>query len=174
MGNGPEANGTWVAIPWFDVGNDTWAEYKINQFARREAIDYIKTHPFRTLTLMPNKLIALFANGDGVYWNAMDTGSESALATPVLGMMDQINAIYEFIVIVLLIASLLFGCWKRLRLGKGHGWPLLGTVVILYFIGIYLVYYGAARYHFPIIPWMTMYSAALLSTLFLKQSDPRI
>lgn len=173
MGNGPEANGTWVAIPWFDVGNDTWAEYKINQIARRKALDYIKTHPLQTLALMPKKLIALFDNGDGVYWNAMDTGSESALATPVLGMMDQINAIYEFIVIVLLIASLLFGCWKRLRLGKGHGWPLLGTVVILYFIGIYLVYYGAARYHFPIIPWMIMYSAALLSSIFSKQDEPR-
>jgi hypothetical protein len=39
---------------------------------------------------------------------------------------------------------------------------------MLYFIGIYLVYYGAARYHFPIIPWAIMYSAALLSSLFAK------
>jgi 4-amino-4-deoxy-L-arabinose transferase-like glycosyltransferase len=168
IGNGPEANGTWVAIPWIEVGNNTLDEYKINQIARREAIDYIKTYPLQTLTLMPKKLIALFEHGDGVYWNIMGTGSELILARYILRLFDQLNTIYEFVVFVFLIASLLFGCWKRLRLGKGHGWPLLGIVMMLYFIGIYLVYYGAARYHFPIIPWMIIYSAALLSSLFVK------
>lgn len=168
IGNGLEANGTWVPIPWFPVGNNTLDEYKINKMARREAIDYMKTHPLQTLKLMPKKLIALFYPGDGVYWNIMGTGSEPKLARCVLRLLDQLNTIYEFLVFVFLIASLLFGCWKRLRLGKGHGWPLLGIVVILYFISIYLVYYGAARYHFPIIPWMIMYSAALLSFLFAK------
>jgi len=85
-----------------------------------------------------------------------------------LQLLDQLNTIYEFVMFVFCIASLLFGCWKRLRLGKGHGWPLLGTVVILYFTGIYLVYYGWARYNFPIIPWIIMYSAALLSSLFAE------
>ncbi len=79
MGNGPEANGTWVAIPWFDVGNDTWAEYKINRIARKKAIDYIKAHPLHTLTLMPKKIVSLFDSGDGMFWNTMDTGSESVL-----------------------------------------------------------------------------------------------
>ncbi len=173
IGNGPEANGTFVAIPRFDVGNDTWAEYKVNQVARREAIGYIKTHPLQTLTLMPNKLIALFDNGDGVYWNVMGTGSKFILARYVLGLVDQINMTYESVVFVFLIVSLLFGCWRRLRHGKGHGWPLLGIVVILYFIGIYLMYFGAARFHFPIIPWMIMYSAALLSSLFGIRIEPR-
>jgi len=166
IGNGPEANGTWVAIPWINIGNNTLDEYKINQIARREAIDYIKTHPLQTLTLMPKKLIALFDYGNGVYWNIMGTGNELIFARDVLRLLDRLNAIYEFVVFVFLIASLLFGCCKRLRLGKGHGWPLLGIVIVLYFIGIYFVYYGAARYHFPIIPWMIMYSAALLSSLF--------
>jgi 4-amino-4-deoxy-L-arabinose transferase-like glycosyltransferase len=168
IGNGPEANGTWVAIPWFGVGNNTLDEYKINQIARREAIDYIKTHPLQTLTLMPKKLIALFYHGDGVYWNIMGTQSESKMARSVLRLLDQLNTIYEYLVFIFFVASLIFGCWKGLQLGKGHGWRLLGIVVILYFIGIYLVYYGAPRYHFPIIPWMIMYCAALLSSLFAK------
>lgn len=166
IGNGPEANGTFVAIPWFDVGNDTWAEYKINHIARTKATNYMKTHPLQTLMLMPKKLIALFDNGDGINWNTMGTGSELIFKRYVMSLLDQVNSIYEFVVFAVFIASLLFGCWKRLRLGKGNGWPLLGIVVILYFIGIYLVYFGAARFHFPIIPWMIMYSAALLSSLF--------
>ena len=165
IGNGPDANGTWVAIPWIDAGNNTLDEYKINQVARREAIDYIKTHPLHTLMLMPKKLIALFDQGDGVYWNIKGKGSELIFARYVLRLFDHFNSSYEYVVFFVLFASLLIGCWKRLRLGKGHGWPLLGIVIIFYFIGIYLIYYGAARYQFPIIPWMIMYSAALLSSL---------
>ncbi|MGO9481866.1 MAG: glycosyltransferase family 39 protein [Candidatus Kryptoniota bacterium] len=165
MGNGPEANGTYVAIPWFDVGNDTWAEYKVNKLARRTAVEYMEAHPLRILTLMPDKLVALFNSGDGVYWNIMGIGSASASAGDVLPLFDQINAIYELIVIAVFVVSILFGFWRRLQLGKGNGWPLLGVVVIVYFTGIYLVYYGAARYHFPIIPWMIMYAAALVSSL---------
>jgi 4-amino-4-deoxy-L-arabinose transferase-like glycosyltransferase len=168
IGNGPEADGTYVEIPWFDVGDDTWAEYKVNQIARREAINYITTHPLQTLTIMPKKLTALFDDGDGVYWNLMGTHSESKMARSVLQLLDQINPLYERLVYILFVASLPFGCWKRLRLGKGPGWPLLGIVVILYFTSIYLVYFGAARFHFPIIPWMIMYSAALLPSLFPK------
>ncbi|MGA9408590.1 MAG: glycosyltransferase family 39 protein, partial [Bacteroidota bacterium] len=157
IGNGPEANGTWVAIPWFPEDNNTQDEYKLNQTARREAIGYIRTHPLQTLTLMPKKFIALFDHGDGIFWNIISTGSTSKLTKRFLWRLDQANTIYEIIMFVLLIVSLLFGCWKRLRLGKGNGWPLIGIVVMLYFIGVYLVYYGAARYHFPIIPWMMMY-----------------
>jgi len=143
MGNGPEANGTWCAIPWFPVDNNTQDEYKLNQRARREALDYIRTHPLQTLTLMPKKLIALFSHGDGVFWNIISTRSKLISTRPVLRRLDQVNTIYEIIIFDLLIASLFFGCWKRLRLGKGHGWPLLGIVVMFYFISIYLVYYGA-------------------------------
>ncbi len=166
IGNGPEANGTFVTIPWFNVGDDTWKEYEVNQIARSEAIDYIKTHPLQTLNLMPKKLIALFDSGDGVYWNIEGIGSESIWTQYVLTLVDQINATYELVVIFLFIVSLAFGCWRRLRHGKGFGWPLVGIVVIFYFIGIFLVYFGAARFHFPIIPWMTIYSAALLSSPF--------
>jgi hypothetical protein len=166
IGNGPEANGGWVEIPWFDVRNDILDEHTINQLARRKASDHIKTHPLQTFTLMPKKLSILFDQGDGVYWNIIDTGNELILTSHVLQLLDQLNMIYEYVVYIFFIASLFFGYWKRLRLGKCHGWPLSGIAVILYFIGIYLAYYGDPRYNFPIIPWMIMYSAALLSSLF--------
>ena len=168
MGNGPEADGTWVAVPWFPVDNNTQDEYKLNQTARREAIGYIETHPFRTLTLMPNKLISLLSHGDGVFWNIISTRSTLNMTRGILLQLDRINTMYEITLLVLFMASLSLGLWTRLKLGKGRGWPLLGILVILYFIGIYLVYYGAARYHFPIIPWAMMYSAALLTAFLTK------
>lgn len=171
MGNGPEANGTWVAVPWFPRDNNTQEDYTLNQTARREAIGYIKTHPFCTLTLIPHKLLALFSHGDGVYWNFVGARSTCNSGRSILRWSDQINTIYEIVLLILFVASLLLGIWKRLRLGRGHGWPLFGILVIVYFIGIYLVYYGAARYHFPITPWAMMYSAALVSAFIVGDKD---
>ncbi|HEY9164641.1 MAG TPA: glycosyltransferase family 39 protein [Candidatus Kryptonia bacterium] len=170
IGNGPEANGTFVEIPWLGAVNSMQDEYNVNQIARRKAIDYIERHPRRTVSLMPKKLVALFDSGDGLYWNTEGTGKGSTYRRHVLSSLDQLNSIYESIVYVIFVASLLFGCWKRLRYGKDGGWPLLGIAVIFYFVGIYLVYYGAARYNFPIIPWMIMYSAALLASPFEKRA----
>jgi 4-amino-4-deoxy-L-arabinose transferase-like glycosyltransferase len=167
VGNGPEANGTWVAVSWFGIEKNTLDEYKINQRARSEAINYIRAHPLQTLKLMPAKLASLFSHGDGVYWNNLGTDMKLKSARRTLRGVDKLNTNYEFLLIVFFIASLVFGCWKRLRNGKGNGWPLMGIAVIVYFVSIYLVYYGSPRYHFPIIPWMIMYSSALLSSLYI-------
>ena len=173
VGNGPDANGTWVSVSWFGVEKNTLDEYKINQRARDEAISYIRAHPLQTLMLMPAKLASLFSHGDGVYWNNLGTDMKMKSARHVLRGVDKLNTNYEFLMIVLLISSLIYGCWKRLRNGKGNGWPLMGIAVIVYFISIYLVYYGSPRYHFPIFPWVIMYSAALLSSLERLRGSPQ-
>jgi 4-amino-4-deoxy-L-arabinose transferase-like glycosyltransferase len=174
MGNGPEANGTWVAVPWFPADNNTQDEYKLNQTARRDAIGYVRTHPLRTLTLLPKKLFSLLSHGDGVYWNIISTRSALNGARGILLDLDLINTMYEIVLLILFIASLFFGLRTRLKLGKGRGWPMLGLLVIVYFIGIYLVYYGAARYHFPIVPWAIMYSAAIVAALIEKVSPETV
>ncbi len=167
VGNGPDADGTWVPVTWFGVEKNTLDEYKINRRARSEAISYIRAHPLHTLMLMPAKLVSLFSHGDGVYWNNLGTDMRLKSARHIFRGVDKLNTSYESLMIVFLIASLLFGCWKRLRHGKGNGWPLMGIAVFVYFVSIYLVYYGSPRYHFPIIPWVIMYSAALLSSIYI-------
>lgn len=171
IGNGPTATGGWVDIPWFTMRNDTLDEHEIDRVAGNEAIKYIETHPWHTLELVPKKLSGLFEPGDGIERNIYDTPSESKTAVPFLEWLYRVNVIYENQVYIFFAASVIFGCWKRMRFGKGHGWPLPGLVIILYLIGIYLVFYGMGRYHFPIVPWMIMYSAALFSSFSLKAED---
>ncbi len=173
IGNGPDANGTYVEIPWLEAMKNPQDEYRINQTAEREAINYMNAHPWRTLELLPKKLNALFDNGDGMYWNGTNMKSKSEFAKFLLNLFEQINPIYEGVLYILFTLSLLFGGWNRLRHGKDHGWPSVGALVVLYFTGIYLLCYGAPRYNFPIIPWMIMYSAALLSSLFANQNVQR-
>ncbi len=165
IGNGPEADGTWVEPPIFDGTQGVMHDYRNDQVARREAITYMETHPWRTITLLPRKFLALFDHGDGMYWNDIGIPNASPPKRGFLLWFDHVNAIFENVVFVMFAASLLFGWWKRAGIGGAPGWSAVGIVVILYFTAIYLAYYGARRYSFPIIPWMVMYSAALLSSL---------
>ena len=40
--------------------------------------------------------------------------------------------------------------------------PAFGLGVILCFTALYLVYYGAGRYHQPMLPWMMVYIGNLV------------
>jgi len=159
-GNGPRQR-TWCAIPWFPVDNNTQDDTNQSK-ARREALDYIRTHPLQTLTLMPKKLIALLVTG----WCFLEhhQHKEQMISTrPVLRRLDQVNTIYEIIIFDLLIASLFFGCWKRLRLGKVMVGRFWGCRDVLFHQHI-SVYYGAVSLSNNSM--VIMYSAALLSSLF--------
>jgi hypothetical protein len=65
-------------------------------------------------------------------------------------------------------------------LGKrGHraGFPQSSTVglsVIAYFTLIGLVFFGHARFHVPIVPWITMYLGVLRETSLASQGMPDI
>ncbi len=173
IGNGPEADGTWVEPPVFDTSEGVMHDYYNDQAARREAIVYIATHPWRTLALLPKKFLALFDHGDGMYWNDIGTPNKSASRKNLLQWLSQANAIYESTIYVGVAAAFLFAVWKRLQTRSGTGWSRTGTVVILYFVAVYLAYYGARRYNFPIMPWMIMYSAAFLSSLVPDASQKK-
>ena len=54
----------------------------------------------------------------------------------------------------------------------GDGFPLLGLGIIAYFTLLALVFYGGARYHFPIMPWVAMYAAALPDVLLGWRRTP--
>jgi hypothetical protein len=47
----------------------------------------------------------------------------------------------------------------------GGGFPLLGLGIIAYFTLLGLLFYGSSRYHFPVMPWVAMYAAALPNAL---------
>ncbi|MFI5253127.1 MAG: ArnT family glycosyltransferase [Bacteroidota bacterium] len=172
MGNGPEATGRWVPIEWFANRDDTLNEHTINVIARKRALDYIRTHPGHTLSLIPKKLAALFLPGDGIMWTLRGMkGDEIKSSRDGLMLLARFDWNYELLLKIFFICSLLFGVWRRFREGKGHGWSLLGIVVVLYFVITYLVFYGEARYAIPIYPWMIMYVAALFTTPFVREES---
>jgi 4-amino-4-deoxy-L-arabinose transferase-like glycosyltransferase len=131
--------------------------------ARQVGINYIEQHPLRVLSLWPKKLFYLYRSDvDGFYYT--------------MGMIPDLSRTMHLLYVALrvwaelyyfFVMGLALFCWRVVRNGSRP--YRLGVYVILYFTAICLVFFGNARYHFPVIPWVAMYagvSGALLLGLW--------
>jgi len=164
IGNGPWADGTYTFGPELEQIRDGGNEYERDRRARRYAIDYIREHPVTTLELWPRKLWFLYRNDvDGARWCFQ--GIEAAGKAVPRGLAFAVMAVLQAYYLLLVGAC---GATVLLSLGtagRGGGFPLLGLGMIAYFTLLAVVFYGGARYYFPIMPWVAMYAAALPDAL---------
>jgi hypothetical protein len=121
--------------------------------ARQIGMSYIKNHPVRTILLWPKKLFYLYRSDvDGFYYSmGMMPDLSSRMQYVYLGLRI-FTEIYYFLMIGLAAIGLTAILRSRIRS------QFLGIYVILYFTAICLVFFGNARYHFPVMPWLAMYA----------------
>jgi hypothetical protein len=121
--------------------------------ARQIGMSYIKNHPVRTVLLWPKKLFYLYRSDvDGFYYSmGMMPESSAGLRYVYLGLRIFAE-LYYFLIIVLAA----IGITTILRSGIRS--QRLGIYIILYFTAICLVFFGNARYHFPVMPWLAIYA----------------
>jgi 4-amino-4-deoxy-L-arabinose transferase-like glycosyltransferase len=121
--------------------------------ARQIGISYIKDHPVRTILLWPKKLFYLYRSDvDGFYYSmGMMPDLSAAMRYLYLGLRIFAE-LYYFLIIALAAIGIRTILRRRIRSQR------LGIYVILYFTTICLVFFGNARYHFPIMPWLAIYA----------------
>jgi 4-amino-4-deoxy-L-arabinose transferase-like glycosyltransferase len=121
--------------------------------ARQIGMSYIKNHPVRTILLWPKKLFYLYRSDvDGFYYSMGMMPDISARMQYVYLGLRIFTEIYYFLMIGLAAIGLTTILRSRIRS------QFLGIYVILYFTAICLVFFGNARYHFPVMPWLAMYA----------------
>ncbi|MCX6639394.1 MAG: glycosyltransferase family 39 protein [bacterium] len=167
IGNNPYANGT---FRWNDeiktyFGN-TEDEYINNGKARKSALSFIAHNPLKILGLLPRKLFYLYYyDFEGIQWN--EAGLNGTNQVYRLGL--------RFLRIVAQLAYLLIWAFYLLCALRSLWWsdksrvknlPMIGFMIQLYFTVVYLVYFGSPRFHFPLIPFMVMYSAAFITSFY--------
>lgn len=166
IGNNAAATGTYM---WHDeLTARVMAvedEHERDVFARTMTLRYVSTYPWRTLALIPNKLFYLYASDiDGFGWNRI--GSQSIQSDLVWTLLRASAEVIYVAVFVLFFV----GLWRfRRRLTR---YQLIGPALLVFFTLIYLPFFGASRYHFPLIPWLTIYAGAALAHL-LAPTTPR-
>ena len=164
IGNGPWADGTYTFGPELERIRDGGDESERDRRARRYAIDYIREHPVTTLKSWPRKLWYLYRNDvDGARWCFQ--GIEAAGKVVPRGLAFAVLAVSQayYLFLVAGCGATLLSSLRTVRAGGGV--PLLGLGIIAYFTLLCLPFYGGSRYHFPIMPWVAMYAAALPDTL---------
>jgi 4-amino-4-deoxy-L-arabinose transferase-like glycosyltransferase len=159
-GNSHWADGTYTFGPELERIRDGGNEYERDRRALRYAIDHIREHPVSTVKLWPRKLWWLYRNDvEGARW--CFKGIEAAGKVVPRGLAFAMMAVSQAYYVLLVVAC---GATLLLSLGTargGGGLPLLGLGIIGYLTLLGLVFFGDTRYHFPAMPWVAMYAAAL-------------
>jgi len=123
------------------------------ELARQIGVSYIKNHPVRTILLWPKKLFYLYRSDvDGFYYSmGMMPDLSTGMQYLYLGLRI-LAELYYFLIIVLAAIGLKTTLRSRIKSQR------LGIYVILYFTALCLVFFGNARYHFPVMPWLAIYA----------------
>jgi 4-amino-4-deoxy-L-arabinose transferase-like glycosyltransferase len=171
VGHHPGANGQ---ITTFDVGfryetlSNPGREVKTNDIALHEALSFIRHHPVEDLKLIPSKLYFLYkGDGSSMHWIQLERFTIPPRAGAFFG---GLASVYYWI--ALLAAAAGARAWFSLR---EPGRALLVGAVVYWTLVFGVVFFGDNRFHFPIIPILSLWAAAslvMMGDLLRKRRRP--
>jgi len=162
IGNNPWATGAYIDRPEYEGIEGRGDEYQRDRRAQRYAIDYMREHPLATLKLWPRKFWYLYRGDvEGTRWSIEGIEARGKRVPEWLGVAVAVSEAYYLFLGAACAMSLLFFLKAARRGGAQGAFPLLGLGVIAYFTFLGVMFYGGSRYHFPVMPWVAMYAAAL-------------
>ena len=161
VGHHAGANGR---ISQFDVGvryatlPNPEREVKINDVALDEALAFIRHHPVEDLKLIPSKLFALYKDdGSSMHWIQL---TEFTIPPRAGAFFGALASVYYWA--ALLVAAVGARAWFSLH---EPGKALLVGAVVYWTLVFGVVFFGENRFHFPIIPILSLWAAASLVTI---------
>ena len=137
--------------------------------AKNIAIDYMIHNPGRVFGLWPRKFLVLFkSDTDGFDFSignmpGLECGTKILCKTIV-----RLSKLHYILMIALFAISL--PIVLKLPIRPQH----IGLAIIVILTLAYLVFSGDPRYHFPMMPWVAIYSGLGVQILFLGKSSLRI
>jgi len=148
-------------ITGFDVGfryeplPNPEREVKINDVALDEALSFIRHHPGEDLKLIPSKLYFLYKDdGSSMHWVQLE---EFTIPPQAGAFFGGLASVYYWV--ALLVAAVGARTWFSLR---EPGKALLVGAAIYWTLIFGVVFFGDNRFHFPIIPILSLWAAASL------------
>lgn len=156
MGNNPESNGEYMPLPDIEFSN----EVERSSYFKQQAIDHIKSEPMLFLQRFSKRFVDYYKSETiGVHWNK--TGITKALGENWLTPLKVQSTIYWTVILILA----LYGAYKILTNQREKRVYLTNPAFILitYFTVLHCIIASGDRYHFPIIPFLAIFSAYTLS-----------
>lgn len=170
-GNNPTANGdytpedAWVTSIPRTVATQLWVDAE----AKRRAKLWISQNPGRFLELMPLKVYRLWAPDGEAEWGFQAGYKGYGETETLFRVVRYLNqAYYLLLMIGFLVAAWVLFSGKAKISGNRFDWWLLPYAVALYPTLIALVFSGQSRFHYPVMPFVTMSCGWLLTWWALR------
>jgi 4-amino-4-deoxy-L-arabinose transferase-like glycosyltransferase len=169
IGNNPYATGNqiWddnVRNLLGDLSNDYDAnhikgrELAREQRAKQIAVNFIVHHPGKFFALMPKKFLATYKSDvDGLYYSMGMVQNPGHLFNAGYLGLKIVAELYYLAIFALFLLEL------PAILRSNNPSHRISLYLTLYFTLVYLVYFGNARYHFAIMPFVIMYASLFLA-----------
>jgi 4-amino-4-deoxy-L-arabinose transferase-like glycosyltransferase len=130
-------------------------EVKINDVALDEALAFIRHHPVEDIKIIPRKLFALYEDDEAsMQWIQL---TEVTIPSRSGAFFGALASVYYWV--ALLVAAVGARAWFSLR---EPGKALLVGAVLYWTLIFGVVFFGDHRFHFPIIPILSLWAAASL------------
>jgi 4-amino-4-deoxy-L-arabinose transferase-like glycosyltransferase len=152
----------------FDANHTMGLEVRREERARQVAVNFMTHHPVRDLLLWPKKFFLTYKSDvDGLFYSMGIVENPSRAFRRIYFAFRVIAELFYLAVFALFLLALP-ATWRNRT--SGYRIPLY---LFLYFTLVYCVYFGNARYHFAVMPFLMMYSAVfLVQRLFPVASAP--
>lgn len=170
-GNNPSADGGYV-------GNDPLVaqrnfsvpdQVESDRRATKLAIEWIKENPGRFVELIPLKIWSLWSKDGEAEWGYQADYSHYQQYKSIFRSARWANQVfYSLLLVGALVAFIPI---VRNRHSLAWPWVLFGYCLMFYLTTISIVFSGQPRFHFPAMPWVTMY-AGWSAVMLCKQVFP--
>ncbi len=146
IGNNEEAKGAYMEP--FEITSDN--EAKRSKIYSKKAIEYILENPLSFILLIPKKIFYLFYKDNvGIDWTVTEKD---------IWLLHLLSFALYYPVLVLGTIGLIRKRW------------LIEHWLFIYFIVFYALFFGADRFHYPLIPILSVYAGRFI---FLRISAHR-
>jgi hypothetical protein len=157
-GNNPSARGDYTEHDALvqQVPNDVAGQVANDRLATALAIKWIHDNPLGFALLIPQKVWRLWAPDGEAEWSYQAGFKDYDKYWVIFRLVRGVNQVYYSCLILLSLLSLVY--FFRQNRTRGT-YEVTGYALIVYFTAISMVFSGQSRFHYSLMPWITMYAA---------------
>lgn len=156
IGNNPHANGRYNSNQSIRAPLENLSEIEKDKTAKSLALNYIRENPYSALGLLPSKFLNLYkTDAEGISWNIQGIKDASKKENLLLYILQWVSQIIYMILMISAAPCLFFAFSRsqrneRINLIVPLAFAIIGT-------SIYMVFFGASRFHYIILPFLFFY-----------------
>jgi 4-amino-4-deoxy-L-arabinose transferase-like glycosyltransferase len=175
-GNNPNGTVVWVSeTTLLKLDNmppsTTWKklnEVEKNSALQERALTYIKEYPSGFFRRLPRKFYLLLLSPEvpWLYWNMEGLGKDNKIEGTTLTLLASISRLFWYLLLSLSIMTIPLAH----RFKRNGAIPISAALMILW-TTIQMVYWGKARFRFPLYPFLIVMAAASCYYLTRKSAE---